>query len=67
MAACIIADIEALSISCAAQIVEIDSSKAVASSTSAGSRFIKSSTVGFWLKVGVDWMDADSAPGRGDP
>ena len=38
---CIIADIEDLSTSCAAQMEEIDSSKAAGSSTSAGTRSFK--------------------------
>ena len=66
-AACIMADIDDLSTSCAAQMEEIDSSKAAGSSTSAGTRFFNSSTVGFGLEVGAERMDVDSESGSGDP
>ena len=66
-AACSIADIDDLSTSCAAQMEEMDSSKVVGSSTSAGTRFFNSSTVRFWLEVGAGRMDVNSGSGSGDP
>jgi hypothetical protein len=67
LVACIMADMEDLSTSCAAQMEEIDSSKEVGSSTSAGIRVFKSSTVRFGLEVEVGWVDVDSESGNGDP
>jgi len=58
-----------LSISCAAQMEEIDSSKEVGSSTSAGIRVFRSSTVGLGLELELEigWADVDSRSGNGDP
>ena len=47
LVACVRADTTDLSTSCAAQMVEIDSSKEEGSSTSAGTRLFKSSMVIF--------------------
>jgi hypothetical protein len=55
-----------LSISCAAQMEEIDSSKEVGSSTSAGTRLFKSSTVRFGSEVEVGRADVDPESGNGD-
>ena len=55
-----------LSTSCAAQMEEIDSSKEEGSSTSAGTRFFKSSTVRFGSEVGTGRVEVDSNSGDGD-
>jgi len=58
LAACVTAEMTDLSTLCAAQMAEIDSSKDVGSSTSAGTRLSNNSTVSFELaevgRVGVD-------------
>jgi len=70
LVACITADTTDLSILCAAQMEEIDSSKEEGSSTSAGIRFFKSSTVRFGsgdeVEVRVGWLDVDPGSGNGD-
>ena len=66
LVAWVTADITDWSISCAAQIEEIDSSKEVGSSTSAGIRLFKRSTVRFESEAEVGWMDVDSDSGNGD-
>ena len=70
LVACVTADMTDLSMSCAAQIEEIDSSKEEGSSTSAGIRLFKSSAVRFGLEVdtGVEegWVDGNSESGNGD-
>ena len=64
--ACVTADIADLSISCAAQIEDIDSSKGVGSSTSAGIRLFKSSTVRSGVEVEVGWIEVGSDSGNGE-
>ena len=60
--ACVTVDMADWSISCAAQMEEIDSSKEFGSSMSTETKVLKSSTVGLEFKVG--WTDAGSASGR---
>ena len=55
-----------LSISCAAQMEEIDSSKEVGSSISAGTSLFKSSAVRFGAEVEVGRIDADSESSGGE-
>lgn len=67
--ACIMADTADLSIFCAAQMEEIDSSKEEGSSTNAGIRAFKISMARFGLEVEVEvgWIDVDSESGSRDP
>jgi hypothetical protein len=64
-AACIKVDMTVLSTLCAAQMEEIDSSKEEGSSTSAGTKFFKSSTVEAEVDVEVGGMDLGSKSGNG--
>lgn len=65
-AACVTADMMDLSTSCAAQMEEIDSSKELGSSTSAGIRVFKSSAVGVELEFEDGRTDVDSGSGGRD-
>lgn len=68
LVACIMTDMTGdLSILCAAQMEEIDSSKEVGSSTIAEIRAFKSSILRFGLEIEVGWVDVDSGSGSGDP
>ena len=67
LAACVKADITDSSISCAAQMEEMDSSKEVGSSTSAGTRLFKSSTVRVGSEVEGGRVDVDSGSNDKDP
>ena len=70
LVACVRADTTDLSISCAAQMVEIDSSKEEGSSTSAGTKLFRSSIVmfesGVGVGVGVGRAGVDLKSGNGD-
>ena len=65
-AACVTADMTDSSISCAAQMEEIDSSKEPGSWTSAGTRLFKSSTVRVGLELEVGRVDVDSGSSEKD-
>ena len=67
LVACIMVDMADLSTLCAAQMEEIDSSKEVGSSMSAGTRALRSSTVrfGLELEVVIGWVDTNSGFGDG--
>lgn len=54
------------SISCAAQMEEIDSSKELGSATSAGTRLFRSSTVNVGSELGVGRVDVGSGSSEGD-
>ena len=68
LVACVTADMTDLSMSCAAQMEEIDSSKEEGFSTSAGTRLFKSSIVRFGSEVEVEvrWLNVGSESGNGD-
>jgi len=66
LAACVTAEMTDLSISCAAQMAEIDSSKEAGSPTSAGTRFFKNSMVRFGSEAEIGRVDVDSELGDGD-
>ena len=68
LVACVTADMTDLSMLCAAQMEEINSSKEEGFLTSAGTRLFKSSTVRFGseVEVKVRWLNVGSELGNGD-